>query len=248
MFMNIDMADKNVLITGAATGIGKAMVKAFHQAGARVFINYFKQCERAEMLTQNMPNTHAYEADVSSKKAVETMTSAILEQWGAIDVLINNAGLSRPKDFLDVTEDDWDQTFNTNVKGAVFCCQAVLPSMLDQDEGVIINIASELGFLGRERFSAYTASKGALITLTRSLAREFAPAVRVNGIAPGPVMTDLLAGEINTKEDLENEQNNPLGRIAEPEEIAASAVFLASEHGKFYCGDILSPNGGVLMR
>lgn len=248
MFMNIDMADKNVLITGAATGIGKAMVKAFHQAGARVFINHFKQCEQAEMLTQNMPNTHAYEADVSSKKAVETMTSAIVEQWGAIDVLINNAGLSRPKDFLDVTEDDWDQTFNTNVKGAVFCCQAVLPSMLDQDEGVIINIASELGFLGRERFSAYTASKGALITLTRSLAREFAPAVRVNGIAPGPVMTDLLAGEINTKEDLENEQNNPLGRIAEPEEIAASAVFLASEHGKFYCGDILSPNGGVLMR
>ena len=120
--------------------------------------------------------------------------------------------------------------------------------MIKKGEGIIINIVSELGYLGRENYSAYTASKGALITLTRSLAREFAPIVRVNGIAPGPVLTDLLRNELKTDQDFTKEMDIPLKRFAEPDEIASSAVFLASDQARFYCGDILSPNGGALMR
>jgi 3-oxoacyl-[acyl-carrier protein] reductase len=120
--------------------------------------------------------------------------------------------------------------------------------MLEKGGGCIINIASELGYLGRAGFTPYTAAKGGMITLTRSMAREFAPTIRVNAIAPGPCDTEMLRSEIKTPEQMERELDIPMQRFGRPGEIAATAVFLASEHAGFYCGDVLSPNGGSLMR
>ncbi len=246
--MQISLAHKNVLVTGAATGIGRAIAMAFADAGANVFINHLDQDQPAAELLATCSISEAYNADVSNRKAVLNMVGTIEDKYGCIDVLVNNAGISQPTPFLEITEEHWDRTLNVNLKGAMLCSQAVIPGMLNKGDGVIINIVSELGYLGREQFAAYTASKGGLISLTRSLAREFAPGIRVNGIAPGPVMTDLLRGELKTEQDLQKEMDIPLQRIAEPEEIASSAVFLASDYARFYCGDILSPNGGSLMR
>lgn len=246
--MHISHANKNVLVTGAATGIGKAIASAFARSGASVHINHLEQHAQAESLVSSGVVRSAWSADVSDAEAVISMTAAIEQQHGPIDILINNAGISMPKAFLEISEAEWDRTLAVNLKGAMLTCQAVIPGMLQQASGCIINIVSELGYLGRERFAAYSASKGALITLTRSLAREFAPTIRVNGIAPGPVMTDLLRGEINNDDDLKKEMDIPLQRIAAPDEIAGTAVFLASDYASYYCGDILSPSGGALMR
>lgn len=246
--MEISHTDKNVLVTGGATGIGRAIAEAFAQSGANVFINHLGQQDKIREIQKNASIKGDWSADISNRIAVNTMVADIKKLHGNIDILINNAAISNPRPFLETSEADWDEVINTNLKGAVFTSQAVIPGMLNKGAGCIINIVSELGYLGRENFTVYSASKGALITLTRSLAREFAPVIRVNGIAPGPVMTDLLRGEIKSEQDLQKEQNIPLQRIAEPEEIAGTAVFLASDYASFYCGDILSPSGGALMR
>ena len=211
-------------------------------------IYHLQQDELVKAVLSQTAIKAAYSADVSNSSAVRDMVASIEEQYGSIDILVNNAAISKPKPFLDISEAEWERTLDVNLKGAMLMSQAIIPGMLNKNQGCIINIVSELGYLGRENFAAYSASKGAVITLTRSLAREFAPAIRVNGIAPGPVMTDLLRGEIKTDEDLQKEMDIPLKRIAEPEEIAGTAVFLASDYARFYCGDILSPNGGALMR
>jgi len=246
--MQISHRDKNVLVTGGATGIGRAIAEAFAHSGANVFINHLKQQDQMRQIRKEASIKGDWSADVSDRSAINNMVADIEQQYDSIDILINNAAVSNPRAFLETREADWDEVININLKGAVFTSQAVIPGMLKKQDGCIINIVSELGYLGRENFTAYSASKGALITLTRSLAREFAPAIRVNAIAPGPVMTDLLRGEIKNDQDLQKEQAIPLQRIAEPEEIAGTAVFLASDHARFYCGDILSPNGGAMMR
>jgi len=250
--MNINLKGKSVLVTGAATGIGKAIALAFAEAGADVVINHHQQPQLAEQVLSRAKDMGvtalAIDADVSRREAVEAMVEQVLQTLGRIDILVNNAGISIVKPFLEVTDADWDNILNTNLKSVFLCSQSVLPGMLQQGHGVIINIASELGYLGRARFAPYTASKGGVITLTRSLAREFAPTIRVNAIAPGPVMTPMLESEISNDEELQHEMDIPIQRLGRPEEIAASAVFLASEFAAFYCGDVLSPNGGALMR
>ena len=250
--MQCDLSNKTVLVTGAGKGIGRAIALACAQAGASVAINDRDVPEDlAELLEhcmQTAPQAIFCEADVSRRDEVVDMVERVIDEFGPIDILVNTAGISRPKPFLDLTEADWDQTLNVNLKSVFLCSQQVLPLMMEKGEGCIINIASELGYLGRAGFAAYTASKGGIITLTRSMAREFAPAIRINAIAPGPCDTEMLRSEIKTPEQMERELDLPMGRFATPEEIAGTAVFLASEHASFFCGDVLSPNGGSLMR
>ncbi len=250
--MQCDLSNKTVLVTGAGKGIGRAIALACAQAGASVAINDREVPEDlAELLEhcmQTAPQAIFCEADVSRRDEVVDMVERVIDEFGPIDILVNNAGISRPKPFLELTEADWDQTLNVNLKSVFLCSQQVLPLMMEKGEGCIINIASELGYLGRAGFASYTASKGGIITLTRSMAREFAPAIRINAIAPGPCDTEMLRSEIKTPEQMERELDLPMGRFATPEEIAGTAVFLASEHASFFCGDVLSPNGGSLMR
>jgi 3-oxoacyl-[acyl-carrier protein] reductase len=241
-----------VLVTGAASGIGRAMAAAFAAEGARIVINHLGRAADAAETARGVEaaggESLIVAADVCNPLQVSAMVDQAVKHFGSIDVLVNNAGIVLVKPFLDTTREDWQQVIDTDLTSVFHCCQAVLPHMLATGHGCIINVASELAYLGRDRYTAYTAAKGGVVSLTRSLAREFAPRIRVNAIAPGPTDTAMLASELTTPDLLEQEIDIPLRRFARPAEIAASAVFLASDQASFYCGEVLSPNGGALMR
>lgn len=249
--MHLDLNGKTTLVTGAATGIGRAIAVAMAGAGAAVVVNHLGRAQLAEetvaLIEAAGGTAWAVEADVSSGDAVRRMMDACLQRHGGVDILVNNAGVLLEKPFLDIRESEWDHVLATDLKSVFLCCQAALPAMLSRGNGCIINVASELGYLGRAGFAAYTAAKAGVITLTRSLAREFAPHVRVNAIAPGPVDTCMLALDHMSAAWAAKEADVPMGRVGRPEEIAATAVFLASSHASYYCGQTLSPNGGALM-
>jgi 3-oxoacyl-[acyl-carrier protein] reductase len=248
----IDLTGQVALVTGGVKGIGRAIAKAFLDAGADVLVFDIALPDDAfslESYAGELRRSIEYaQVDTSDASAVRVALANFCVVNNHIDILVNNTGISLVKPFLELVEEDWDRIFTTNVKSVFHCCQAVLPMMLDKRQGCIINIASELAYLGRAQFVPYTASKGAILSMTRSLAREFAPLIRVNGIAPGPCDTDMLHGEIATPEQWEKEIDLPLGRVASPEEVAMTAVFLASDFASYYCGETLSPNGGSLMR
>lgn len=246
------LEDRVVLVTGAASGIGRAIAVAFAQQGARVAVNHLGRAQDAQASARAVEQAGGVslvvEADVRDPDQVRGMVAEILRQFRGIDVLVNNAGIVLVKPFLETTAEDWQRVIDTDLTSVFHTCQAVLPHMLERGAGSIINIASELAFLGRDRYTAYTAAKGGVVTLTRSLAREFAPVIRVNALAPGPTDTAMLASELTTPELAAREIDIPLRRFASAQEIAASAVFLASDQAGFYCGEVLSPNGGALMR
>ncbi|MFN7195739.1 MAG: SDR family NAD(P)-dependent oxidoreductase, partial [Hylemonella sp.] len=151
------------------------------------------------------------------------------------------------KPLAQTTEDEWDRLLAVDLKSVFLVTRAVLPGMQARGRGAIVNIASDLGLLGRAHYTAYCAAKAGVIGLTRALAREVAPAIRVNAVAPGAVRTAMVSPQSMSAESLAQELAVPQQRIAEPEEIAASVVFLASELARFYCGQVLGPNGGSVM-
>lgn len=244
--------EKSVLVTGAASGIGRAVAVAFAQQGARVAVNHLGRAAEAQATAQAVEQAGGaalvVEADVCERAQVRAMADEVVRRFGRIDVLVNNAGIVLVKPFLDTTPEDWRRVIETDLTSVFHTCQAVLPQMRANGSGCIINVASELAFLGRDRYTAYSAAKGGVITLTRSLAREFAPHIRVNAMAPGPTDTAMLASELTTPELAARERDIPLQRFASAQEIAGTAVFLASDQASFYCGDVLSPSGGALMR
>lgn len=245
----ISLDGMTALVTGAATGIGSAIAESLAQAGARVAINHLGRADEARDLVSRISGAGgvAFEidADVTRPEQIANMAHDVEEVLGPIDILVNNAGVIVEKPFLETTEQDWDYVVDTDLKAVFLCCRAVLPSMQRRARGSVINVASELGVLGRERYAPYCAAKAGVIGLTRSLAREFAPHVRVNAIAPGPVNTPMLSLEHMSAEVLAREQAIPAGRVGEPHEIAGTAVFLASALATFYYGQVLSPNGGA---
>ncbi|MEJ2345836.1 MAG: 3-oxoacyl-ACP reductase FabG [Gammaproteobacteria bacterium] len=249
--MELSLRGKTALVTGAATGIGRATALALGAAGARVVVNHLRQPDEADALVVQLRNNGteamAVEADVGDGAQVAALVAAAEDRFGAVDLLVNNAGVLLERPFLELTEADWDRVMNVDLKSVFLCCRAALPGMLRRGHGCVINIASELGYLGRAGYAAYAAAKAGVITLTRSLAREFAPAIRVNAVAPGPVATAMLDASVMSAETLARESDIPMGRVGQPDEIAATVVFLASDRAGFYCGQVLSPNGGALM-
>ena len=242
------LQDRRALVTGAATGIGRATALMLAQAGAHVVVNHLRQAEAAQAVVQAIEaaggQATAIEADVSVAGDVERLVA----QAGEVHILVNNAGIIQEKAFLDTTEADWDRMLGTDLKSVFLMCRAVLPGMVARGSGAIVNIASDLGILGRERYAPYCTAKAGVIGLTRSLAREFAPhQIRVNAIAPGPVATAMVSLEHMSAEWVEKELAIPQHRLGAPEEIAATALFLASDLSRFYCGQILGPNGGSVM-
>ena len=241
------LAGRVALVTGAATGIGRAIALRLADAGARVALNHLGQQPAAEETAARAPSMLPVEADVRSSEQVAAMARQVEQSLGPIDILVNNAGVILEKPFLDLTEADWDFVVDTDLKAHFITCRAVLPGMVGRGRGTIINVASELGYLGRELYVPYCAAKAGVIGLTRSLAREFAPAIRVNAIAPGPVDTPMLSLENMSPLVLERERAIPAQRVGRPEEIAATALFLASDEASFFYGQVLGANGGAFM-
>jgi 3-oxoacyl-[acyl-carrier protein] reductase len=242
---------RTALVTGAATGIGRATALQFAQAGAAVVVNHLGRAalaqELVDQITQAGGRAWALEADVSSASAVAALVAQIAALGVPIDILVNNAGIIQEKPFLDTTEDDWDRMLGADLKSVFLVARAVLPQMVARGSGVVINIASDLGILGRARFAPYCAAKAGVIGLSKSLALEFAPHIRVNAIAPGPVATAMLSPESMSEATRALELDIPQRRFADPCEIAATALFLASDLSRFYTGQVLGPNGGSVM-
>ena len=247
----LSLAGRTALVTGAASGIGRATALAYARAGASVVIGHFARTAEAQAVVAGIEASGgralALEADVTRSSEVQAMVDAALAAFGAIDVLFNCAGIIQEKPFLQTTDEDWHRMIDTDLGSVFRLCRAALPGMQARGRGVVINVASDLGLIGRADFAPYCAAKAGVIGLTRALAREFAPAIRVNAIAPGPVATAMLSTEHMSPEWIEKEKAIPQARFAAPEEIAATALFLASDLSAFYCGQVLGPNGGSVM-
>ncbi len=242
---------KTVLITGASRGIGAATAYCFAKEGYNVVVNYNKSREKAEKLVSELTNqgfsAACIQADVSDGLQVNAMVDKINSRFGGVDVLVNNAAVAQIKLFSDITSDDWDNIFNVNVKGMFNCTKAVLPYMIHQKHGKIVNISSIWGITGASCEVHYSASKAAVIGLTKALAKELGPSgIQVNCVAPGVVNTDMNA-ELS-KEDIEQiADETPLGVIGNASDIANTVCFLASDKADFITGQVISPNGGLVI-
>ena len=242
---------KTVLITGASRGIGRETALIFSRLGYNVIINYNKSKEKAyeleKIITDKGGKAFAVKADVSKKAEVDDMMDEIKNRFGGVDVLINNAAVAEQKMFCDITEYDWDRMFDINVKGCYNCIQAILPHMVHEKCGRIINISSIWGITGASCEVHYSASKAAVIGLTKALAKELGPSgITVNCVAPGVIDTDMNSA---LTEDIikELKEETPLGKIGSPSDIAEIIAFLAGEKARFITGQVISPNGGFLI-
>lgn len=242
---------KNVLITGGSRGIGRAAAELFAAEGWGVAINYRASKKEAEGLADALrgKGAHAavFMADVADMDAVADLVKRCEEEFGQIDLLINNAGIAQQKLFTDLTPRDWERMFAVDVTGVFNCCRCVLPAMIRRHSGGIINVSSIWGICGASCEVHYSAAKAAVIGLTKALAKEVGPSnIRVNCIAPGVVDTEM--NKALTEDDREALcEETPLGRFAAASDIARTMLFLASPAADFYTGQVLSPNGGFVI-
>lgn len=242
---------KYALITGASGGIGAATARAFAQAGYGVAIHAHRSVDKLHALAQELSalSVPVLEvcADLSDPVQAKTMVDNVLEKFCQLDILVCCSGLSHVGLVTDIDPQQWKTLFGVNVDGMHYCCQAVLPHMVHSKEGCILTISSMWGQVGASCEVAYSATKGAVIAYTKALAQEVGPSnIRVNCIAPGIIATEMNAHL--SPEDLEAlADETPLGRIGTPEECAACALFLASEGASFVTGQVLAPNGGLVI-
>lgn len=246
----MQLAGKVALVTGAAQGIGKAIVLLLARNGADIVvsdINLEKAEETANEVQVIGRKAMAIKVNVADLEDVERMVQTIIEKFGRIDILINNAGITRDKLILRMTEEDWDAVLNVNLKGTFNCTKAVIRHMSKQKGGKIVNIASVSGEMGNAGQANYSASKAGVIGLTKTIAREFAQrGINVNAIAPGYIqtpMTDALSEKV--KEELR--RLIPMGRLGQPEDVAQAVLFLVSEASSYITGQVLNVNGGIYM-
>jgi 3-oxoacyl-[acyl-carrier protein] reductase len=243
------LQDQVALVTGAGTGIGRGIAERFGQEGVKVAVNYSRSREAAEEVVRDIRSAGgiaiAIGASVSEDREVRAMVDRIAHEFGRLDILINNAGWSTriPHDRLeDLTDEIWNRTFDTNLRGAFYCVRAAVPLLRKQENAAIVNIASIAAMTGLGSSLAYAASKGAMITMTKSLARALAPKIRVNAIAPGFVRTRFADWPQSAFD--EGEAITPLKRLATPDEIAALALHLAVE-AKSITGETITVDGGI---
>ena len=241
---------KVVLITGGSRGIGRACVEAFAHAGYSVLFFCRTRSDLAASLAEQLRgeghDVGWYQCDVSKKAEVDAAVSDILRRYHHIDALVNNAAISRIGLVTDISEDEWDEMFAVNMKGAFLCAQAVLPDMIDRQRGAIVNIASMWGQTGASCEVCYSATKAALIGFTKALAQEVGPSgVRVNCVSPGVIDTDMNAA-LDEAALASLADETPLGRIGSPDEIARAVLFLAGDEASFITGQVLGVNGGFV--
>ena len=243
--------NKVALITGASKGIGAATAIMFAQNGYDVIINYCSSAESAILLEKSLKENGfsalSYMADVSKSNDVKRMVNDVIERYGKIDVLINNAGIAQQKLFTDITDEDWERMVSINLTGTFNCCRAVIPHMVSRKSGSIINTSSIWGMTGASCEVHYSAVKAGIIGMTKALAKELGPSgIRVNCVAPGVINTRMNANlSVADLEGLADE--TPLGRLGTTNEVASTSLFLASNAAEFITGQVISPNGGFVI-
>ena len=244
------LADHVAIVTGAAGGIGKAIAERLAGAGAAVLIADL-HADRAEAVAATLRaagrRAAAVGADVSDAGAVARIFAAGREAFGDCTLLVNNAGHVHQSSFEDLAVADWDRMIAVHLRGTFLCCRAALPAMLAAGDGVIVNIASQLGQIGGVDLVHYSAAKAGIIGLTKALAREVsARGVRVNAVAPGPIETELVRA-LSAEWRAAKKAQLPLGRFGAPEDVAETVAFLASPAAGIYVGQTLGPNSGDVM-
>ncbi|MEM9165323.1 MAG: glucose 1-dehydrogenase [Cyanobacteria bacterium P01_F01_bin.4] len=241
------------LITGAGSGIGQATALCFAQAGATVVavdLNGASVQATQQMIVEAGGVCHSLTVDVSREQQVKDAIATTVAQFGQLDILHNNAGISILKPITETTEADLDKLLGINLKGVFFGCKHAIPPMLNQGGGVIINTASELALIGQSLYSAYCATKGGVLALTRALSAEWAAQnIRVNAICPGPVDTPMIHAEFEVGDDPQAEEKSliatiPAGRLGKPDDIARVALFLATQDAALVHGAAIVADGG----
>jgi NAD(P)-dependent dehydrogenase (short-subunit alcohol dehydrogenase family) len=235
---------KNVLVTGGASGIGQATAMRFLEEGCAVCV-LDRDADARDRVARELPNlAGVIRCDVSKQNDVQAAFADAIDRMGSVDVVINNAGISIRHDFLNITADEWEAVLGVNLTGVFHVAQAAAKHMMRKRSGVILNTASTAGTTGYPHYADYSASKGGVIALTRAMALELAPVIRVNAISPGYVLTPMQRAEY-TDEMLDAVNRKiPLGRHAKPSEIAALFAFLASKDAAFATGQVYVMDGG----
>lgn len=243
------LKNKVAIITGASRGIGKETAILFSNEGAKIVVNYLDQIESAKKVVTIIGNNKAIsiQADVSKEYDVKRLVSETIKKFGKIDILVNNVGaIFRMVDSRS-NIDIWHKAIDVNLTSAWLMIREVAPIMIENGGGSIVNISSIYGLIGDASVLAYSSAKGGLITLTKTFAKELAPIIRVNAVAPGNVMTDMTR-EAGNKFIESFEQQTPLRRSAKPDEIAKAILFLASNDASFITGELLVVDGGYSLR
>jgi 3-oxoacyl-[acyl-carrier protein] reductase len=245
------LTDKIALVTGGARGIGGEIAIAFARAGADVVVaDLLDESAAAPVLSaieQAGRRSLLVRTDVSDAQQVQDLVAAAHAKFGRVDILVNNAGVVSQVKFDELEVAEWDRVLSINLRGVFLGCRYVLPEMLERGKGKIINVASQLGQIGGLEMVHYSASKAGVIGLTKALAREVsARGVHVNAIAPGPILTDMMAEETD-EWAAKKLAELPMERFGQPQEVAPTAVFLASDDSSYFVGQTLCPNGGDVM-
>lgn len=239
---------KTAIVTGAARGIGKAIAKRLVEDGFFVAAVYNSADKLAKELESELyPNVKAYKCDVSDSESVNAVVRSVLEERKTVDVLVNNAGIAQQKLFTDITDEDWSRMIGVDLSGAFYFTRAVLPSMINEKSGRIINITSMWGETGGSCEVHYSAAKAGLIGMTKALAKETGlSGVCVNAVSPGVIETDMMASFTEADKEALREEI-PLSRLGSVEDVANAVAFLCSERASYITGQVISVNGGIVI-
>jgi 3-oxoacyl-[acyl-carrier protein] reductase len=247
------LAGRVVLVTGSSRGIGAEIAVKAATEGGRVAVHYGRSADAAERTLERVRQAGAREAasfaaDLADGRQAEALVERVIERFGRVDALVNNAGLTQVGPFLRIEPATWEALIRTDLTAAFHTCRAVLPSMIERGSGAIVNIASRLGQIGVAETAAYSAAKAGLIGLTRALAREFGPrGIRVNAVAPGVIETGMTTELVDSEEGRRRLRELPLGRFGRPDEVADAVIFLLSDASSLFLGQTLNPNAGGYM-
>ena len=244
------LAGKRALITGGNTGIGRAVALAYADEGADVAIAWIDREPEARSLLVEIEASGrralALRCDVTNEQQVIAAFAAVASAWGGIDIVVSNAGIQRPQPITEMSVEDWGRMMSVHLRGSFLVGREAARHMIPAKGGRIITVCSQLGYIGRENYTAYSTAKGGVIAFTRALAKELAPhGILVNGVSPGLVDTgfDPLSEEVKAA----HAASLPLERLGTPQDMTPAFVFLASEEARYFCGQLLHPNGGEIM-